>query len=165
MADYSSLVKDTNFDTYTKNKYKKINDYQRALDGKKPKKGSTSVFESNVSQPLGADYFYKTGLKCNNYRRKDRYIYVDGKPKSGGIYSSALFSINKIPDELNDSLKKCVKRKKKIVDINGKKKSQTRYIESFISPNLQEMNAGQQFFIGSIAVIGLYLFYKAIYKK
>jgi hypothetical protein len=165
MADYSSLVKDTNFDTYTKNKYKKINDYQRALDGKKPKKGSSTIFNSKVSQPLGADYFYKTGLKCNNYQRKDRYIYVDGKPKSGGIYSSALFSINKIPYELNDSLKKCVKKKYKIVGINGKKKSQKRYIESFISPNLQEMNAGQQFFIGSIAVIGLYLFYKAIYKK
>jgi hypothetical protein len=165
MADYSSLVKDTNFDTYTKNKYKKINDYQRALDGKKPKKGSSSIFNSKVSQPLGADYFYKTDLKCNNYQRKDRYIYVDGKPKSGGIYSSALFSINKIPYGLNDSLKKCVKKKKKIVGINGKKKSQKRYIESFISPNLQEMNAGQQFFIGSIAVIGLYLFYKAIYKK
>ena len=165
MADYSSLVKDTNFDTYRKNKYKKINDYQRALDGKKPKKGSSTIFNSKVSQPLGADYFYKTGLKCNNYQRKDRYIYVDGKPKSGGIYSSALFSINKIPDELNDSLKKCVKRKKKIVGINGKKTSQTRYSESFISPNLQEMNAGQQFFIGSFTVIGLYLFYKAIYKK
>ena len=165
MADYSSLVKDTNFDTYTKNKYKKINDYQRALDGKKPKKGSTSVFESKVSQPLGADYFYKTGLKCNNYRRKDRYIYVDGKPKSGGIYSSALFSINKIPNELKDSLKNCVKKKKTIIDINGKKQKQTRYSESFISPNLQEMNAGQQFFIGSFTVIGLYLFYKAILKR
>lgn len=165
MSDYSSLVKDTDFDTYTENKYTKINDYQLALDGKKPKKGSSTIFEANVSRPLGADYFYNTGFKCNNYPSKDRYIYVDAKPKSGSIYSSALFSINKIPDELNDSLKNCVKNKKTIVGINGKKTSQTRYSESFISPNLQEMNAGQQFFIGSFTVIGLYLFYKAIFKK
>jgi len=165
MSDYSSLVKDTDFDTYTKNEYTKINDYQLALDGKKPKKGSSTIFNANVSRPLGADYFYKTGFKCNNYPSKDRYIYVDAKPKSGGIYSSALFSINKIPDELSNLLKNCVKNKKTIINISGKKTSQTHYSESFISPNLQEMNVGQQFFIGSFTVIGLYLFYKAILKR
>ena len=44
-----------------------------------------------------------------------------------------------------------------------KKKTKRRYVEPLV--NFQDMNLGQQFFIGSFAVLGLYLFYKAISKK
>ena len=47
--DYSSLVKNTNFDKVKdKNVIKKINDYNNALNGNK-----TSIYNSKVTAPLG----------------------------------------------------------------------------------------------------------------
>lgn len=156
--DYSSLVKNTNFDKVKdKDVIKKINDYYNALNGNK-----TSIYKSKVTAPLGKNYFYNTGIKCG---KNNRYIFTEHKPSGiKSIYDSAKFSLNQIADELNTSTTyKCKKKKKTTVGVKGKKKAKTYNVEPFV--NLQEMNVGQQFFIGSIAVLGLYLFYKAISKK
>ena len=156
--DYSSLVKNTNFDKLKNKKViPKINDYNNALNGNK-----TSIYKSKVTAPLGKNYFYNTGIKCG---KNNRYIFAEHKPSDKkSIYDSASFSLNQIADELNtSSTYKCVKKKKTTVGVNGKKKAKRHYVEPFV--NLQDMNAGQQFFIGSFAVLGLYLFYKAISKK
>ena len=156
--EYSSLVKDTNFDKVKdKDVIKKINDYNNALNGNK-----TSIYKSKVTAPLGKSYFYNTGIKCG---KNNRYIFANHKPSGKkSIYDSAEFSINQIKDNLNTSTTyKCKKKKFTTVDVNGKKKAKSYNVEPFV--NLQEMNVGQQFFIGSIAVLGLYLFYKAISKK
>ena len=156
--DYSLLVKDTNFDKLKNKKViPKINDYNNALDGNK-----TKVYNSKVRAPLGKKYFYNTGIKCG---KNNRYIFANHKPSGKkSIYDSASFSLNQITDKLNTtSTYKCVKKKFKTVGVNGKKKTKRRYVEPLV--NFQDMNLGQQFFIGSFAVLGLYLFYKAISKK
>lgn len=178
--DYSKYVKTPKGD-----EYKKINEYQKALDGNNSK-------ALDVSAPLGSQYFYETGFKCNNKKKKNRYGFIDAKPDKqsnnvslancvadcnnldpdciqclpkNSIYYSAL---NDLTNNLSDTLGQtgnndCVKMKKNKIDANGKKKKVTYYgKESFYIHN---MDAGQQFFIGSFAVVGLYLFYKAIYKR
>jgi hypothetical protein len=156
--DYSSLVKKTNFNRVKKKKVmSKIDNYNNALNGYK-----TNVYKSKVTAPLGKRYFYNTGIKCG---KNNRYIFANHKPSGiKSIYDSALFSINQIKDKFNTSTTyKCKKKKFTTIGVNGKKKAKRHYVEPFV--NLQEMNVGQQFFIGLIAVLGLYLFYKAISKK
>ena len=156
--EYSSLVKNTNFDK-VKNKdvIKKIIDYNNALNGDK-----TKIYKSKVTAPLGKRYFYNTEIKCG---KNNRYIFANHKPSGKtGIYDSAEFSLNQINNNLNTSSTfKCKKKKFTTIGVNGKKKTKRHFVEPFV--NLQDMNVGQQFFIGSIAVLGLYLFYKAISKK
>jgi hypothetical protein len=160
--NYSSLIKTPKGDDF-----KKINEYQKALDGNK-----SSAF--TASRPLGRRYFENTGIRCNN-SKNNRYVFIDSIPKAGpqqlpknGIYYSANMDFSKVSDTLNESSKyDCVKKTYTTVDAKGKKKKKTYYVakETFISPNLNEMNMGQQFFIGSFAVLGLFLFYKGFLKR
>jgi carboxypeptidase C (cathepsin A) len=88
---------------------------------------------------------------------------------NNGIYYSANKDFSKVSDTLNESSKYDCKKitTKQTVDVNGKTKKGTYYVgkETFISPNFQKMNMGQQFFIGSFAVLGLLLFYKGLLKR
>ena len=162
--DYSSLIK-----TPKGNDFKKINEYQKALDGNK----STAF---TAKPPLGRRYFENTGIGCNN-SKNNRYVFIDSMPNAGpstlqqlpknGIYYSANSDFSKVTDTLNESSKyDCVKKTYTTVDVKGKKKKKKYYVakETFISPNLNEMNMGQQFFIGSFAVLGLFLFYKGFFR-
>ena len=156
--EYSSLVKVTNFDKVKdKDVIKKINDYYNALNG-----NETSIYKSKVTAPLGKSYFYNTEIKCG---KNNRYIFANHKPSGiKSINDSAEFSLNQIKDNLNESTTyNCITKTFTTVGVNGKQKTETYNVEPFV--NLQEMNVGQQFFIGSVAVLGLYLFYKAISKK
>lgn len=160
--DYSGLIKSTDFSTYKKNIYTKIQDYQNALDGNK-----TNVFKSKVTPPLGMKYFVNTGIKCRN--NLDRYLYIDAKQSvDKSILMSASSDIDRVTNDLNQSTKNdCKKIKMPTIDKNGKQKYKIHYVgkEPFISPNLQMMNAGQQLFIGSFTILGLFLFYKALVRK
>lgn len=159
--DYSSLIKTPKGDDF-----KKINEYQKALDGNK-----STAFTG--SRPLGRRYFENTGIVCNN-SKNNRYLFIDSIPNAGsqqlpknGIYYSANSDFSKVSDTLNESSKyDCVKKTYTTVDAKGKKKKKTYYVgkETFISPNFNEMNMGQQFFIGSFAVLGLFLFYKGFFR-
>ena len=144
--NYSSLVK------IVKNPL----DYQKAMDGEKSK-------AIKADPPIGRRYFQNTGIKCEKSRQY-RHFFVDAKPAwKSSIYDSAMNDFNKITNELNESEKNlCIKKKMTTVGVDGKRKKKTYAVskEAF-----QNMNAGQQFFIGSLSVLGLYLLYKGIYKK
>jgi len=179
--DYSKYVK-----TPKGNEYKKIFDYQKALNGIK-----SSAF--NVSAPLGMRYFYNLQLNGDNTKKK-RHLFVNAKPETqtdytvlenctadcltldsacksclpkNSIYYSASYSLDQIKDEISEDNPNIFKKiKKEKISVRGKKKTETRYgKEMFVAPSLEKMDAGQQFFIGSFAVIGLFLFYKAFYKR
>ena len=175
--NYSELIIDTSFgnlNTYEQNGniFAQIADYQYAFDGSQ----NTTIYNREVSQPLGMNYYADTGILCNN---KNRFIYtfVNAKPSSQqSIISSASEDISKIKDidanieNSNFATTKCRNKqvKRTTVGINGEKKKESQYVgieESFVTPSLQNMNAGQQFFIGSFIVLGLLLFYKAFLKK
>ena len=160
--DYSGLINSTNFSTYKKDIYAKIKDYKNAIDGNKSR-----IFKSNITPPLGMKYFFNTKIKCSN--NSDRYLYINAKQSADkSIIMSANSDINNVTNDLNQSGKNnCKKIKMPTIDKNGKKKYETHYVgkEPFISPNLQMMNAGQQLFIGSFTILGLFLFYKALVRK
>jgi len=169
--NYSSLVKETDFDKVKDTDViTKINDYQYAFDGNK----KTKVYNTKVSPPLGMKYFADTGIKCSN-KKKNIYTFVDAKPSEKNILSSASLDLKKI-DDSNEKIEnpnfnttKCTKKlvNRTTVGLDGKSKKKSHYvgIETFVTPSLQEMNIGQQFFIGSFAVLGLFLFYKAYIKR
>jgi hypothetical protein len=169
--NYSSLVIKTDFDKVKdKDVITKINDYQYAFDGNK----KTKVYNTKVSPPLGMKYFADTGIKCSN-KKKNIYTFVDAKPSEKNILSSASLDLKKI-DDSNEKIEnpnfnttKCTKKlvNRTTVGLDGKSKKKSHYvgIETFVTPSLQKMNIGQQFFIGSFAVLGLFLFYKAYIKR
>ena len=144
--DYSSLIK------MVKNPF----DYQKAMDGEKSK-------AIKADPPIGRRYFQNTGIRCEK-SKQNRYFFVDAKPYGkSSIYDSAMRDFNKITNELNESANNlCIKKQMTTVGVDGKKKKKTYAVskEAF-----QNMNAGQQFFIGSLSVLGLYLLYRGIYKK
>lgn len=114
--DYSSLIK-----TPKGNDFKKINEYQKALDGNK----STAF---TAKPPLGRRYFENTGIRCNN-SKNNRYVFIDSIPNAGphknGIYYSANSDFSKVTDTLNESSKyDCVKKTYTTVDVKGKKKKE-----------------------------------------
>jgi hypothetical protein len=179
--DYSKYVKTPEGDEYNQ-----IIEYQKALNG-----NNSSVLE--VSAPLGMRYFYNSGSICDDSKNEE-YLFVNAKPENqtdytvledcdancstldsnckrclpkNSIYSSALYNLDQISQTINENNpKKCKEMRKETIDENGNKKFETRYgKETFVAPRLDKMDTGQRFFIGSFAVIGLFLFYKACYKK
>jgi len=179
--DYSKYVKTPEGDEYNQ-----IIEYQKALNG-----NNSSALE--VSAPLGMRYFYNSGLKCDD-SNNDRYLFVNSKletqtdytvlencdancstldsacksclPKNS-IYYSASNDMDQISQNISETgQNSCKEMRKETIDENGNKKFETRYgKETFVAPRLDKMDTGQRFFIGSFAVLGLFLFYKACYKK
>jgi hypothetical protein len=158
---YSTLVKNDLFNSkycfdgkcsFKYNGYTKVINYQNALAGNK-----TNVYNKTVSAPIGTRVWKNTYYKCPNYPKEDIYIFVDTKPSTGkSIYDSVNNDINYNPTTYAN----CVKKTKTTINVGGKKKKETRYtLDTF-----QNMNTGHQFFISSVAVLGLFLFYKAFFK-
>lgn len=160
--DYSTLVKTIDFSKLSDKKvFSKTADYQDALEGDK-----TNIFKKKVSAPLGSRYFYKTDIMCDKKNRLN--LFIDAKPDGKkSIFDSAIFNINGISDSLNDSPKfACKKKTKQTIGLGGNKKKQTRYTEPFIiQPDINQMDIGQKFFIFSISVFGLFLFYKGLNRS
>ncbi len=160
--DYSTLVKTTDFSKLSDKKvFSKTEDYQDALEGNK-----TDIFKKKVTAPLGSRYFYQTDIMCDKKNRLN--LFINAKPSGEkSIFDSAIFNINRISDNLNDSTKfACKKRTKQTISIGGNKKKQKRYTEPFIiQPDINEMDIGQKFFIMSISVFGLFLFYRGINRS
>jgi hypothetical protein len=180
--NYSSLIKTPEGDDF-----KKTAEYQKALDGKK----STAI---SASPPLGRRYLINTKFRCNN-TKNNRYIFINAKPNvslstissinqvsvdslydknvlkqlpKNSIYYSAIRDLSRVSERINSSIiNDCEKKSYTTIDENGKTKIESQYVkkESFVTPSLQNMNAGQQFFIGSFTVLGLLLFYKAFLKR
>jgi hypothetical protein len=172
--NYSSLIIDTSFGNLETTEYKgdifkQLANYQYAMDGNK-----TTIYNTKVSLPLGVKYFADSGIQCSN-KKQNIYTFVDAKSSQKNILLSAsadLSKINNIDKNIenpNFATTKCTKKPVKLttIGLNGKKKKESKIVgtESFVTPSLQTMNAGQQFFIGSFTVLGLLLFYKAFYKR
>lgn len=183
--NYSSLITTPEGDDF-----KKTAEYQKALDGKKSTAFSASpplgrrylidtkfrcnntknnryifinakpnVSLSNISslQQVSVDSLYDKNVK--NVLKQ--------LPKNS-IYYSATRDLLRVSERINTSIiNDCEKKSYTTIDVNGKPKIESRYVkkESFVTPSLQNMNAGQQFFIGSFTVLGLLLFYKAFLKR
>ena len=178
--DYYKYVETTNFNETNdagpvqkkgEDIFKRIANYQNAYDGNS---GTTVLYDPSstkqkVSPPLGRSYFYETDIRCNNYPNQKRHIFIDAKTSSQkNILAAATADINNIKNLSNDPKPTvCVKKTYTAVGVNGKRKSESQYVgkETFVLPSLGKMDAGQQLFIGSFAVLGLFLFYKVLCKK
>ena len=178
--DYYKYVETTNFNETNdagpdlkkgEDIFQRIANYQKAFDGDST---TTLLYDpltkTKVSPPLGMSYFYKTDINCSNYPDQSRYTFVDAKTSSQKtILSAATADINNIkPIIQEDPISTiCVKKTYTTIGTDGKRKSETQYIgkETFVVPSLEKMNVGQQLFIGSFAVLGLFLFYKAFHKR
>ena len=173
--NYSSLIIDTSFGNLETNGFKgdifkQLTNYQYAMDGNK----KSSIYNTKISPPLGRKYFADTGIQCSN-KKQNIYTFVDAKSSQNNILLSASADLSRINDNdknienPNFATTTCTKKPVKMntVGLNGKKRKESHYVgkESFDIPSLQNMNAGQQFFIGSFTMLGLLLFYKAFYKR
>jgi len=182
--DYSKYVK-----TPGGNDSKKITEYQKALDGKKSSAFDVSAplgtqYFYNTGMKCGnkkkeKQYVFidaRPSVKSDNVSLANCVADCDildpdcikCLPKNSIYYSALNDLTNNISNTLAQTGKNdCVKMTRDTIDVKGKKKKETRYgKESFVTlPSLQDMDAGQQFFIGSISVVGLFLFFKAFYKR
>ena len=171
----SILHSDISFGDLETNEYKgdifkQLANYQYAMDGNK----KTTIYNTKVSPPLGRKYFVDTGIQCSN-KKQNIYTFVDAKSSNNNILLSASADLSRINDSdknienPNFATTTCTKKPVNLntVALNGKNRKESHYVglESFVTPSLQNMNAGQQFFIGSFSVLGLLLFYKAFYKR
>jgi len=72
---------------------------------------------------------------------------VYGRQQASQTYNVSVFDINNFNN------------------MQGIEKFETIHKRMLVLPDLKKMNVGQQFFIGSTAFLGLYLFYEALYGK
>ena len=164
---------------------KDITEYASALDGKSSKKLVSPA-------PIGKQYFFNTGVKCADMttgQLVDRYSIIDSRVGvknddgtiDNSIFASAVADFNqstifkKHANYAETLADKCVQITIEPVDVYGKKlKPETRHVsvidtqlgpkEGFATFEIEKMNAGQQAFIYSASILGLYLLFKALQK-
>ena len=155
-----------------------INEYEKALDGKP----STVVL--NATPPFGQIYFHPTGEKCidtETGKTVPRFIVVDAHKKGITLAESAERDFNNVGKRIGMG-GKCVPVTIKTINAEGKTGKETQFVSIYesknISPDIRmkesmgnmkadlenELDGGQQIFIGSAVVLGLYLFFKVLYK-
>jgi hypothetical protein len=155
-----------------------INEYEKALDGKP----STVVL--TATPPFGQIYFHPTGEKCidtETGKTVPRFIVVDAHKKGITLAESAERDFNNVGKVTGRSVK-CVPVTIKTINSEGKAGKETQFVSisdsKKISPDIRmkesmdnmkadlenELDGGQQIFIGSAVVLGLYLFFKVLYK-
>jgi hypothetical protein len=185
--DYSSLIvgpKAADFASISK----EVNEYDKALAGK-PSKQVLSVLP-----PFGRIYFKNTGETCTgpNGRKYPQYTVVDAHRAKMNIFDSANRDFNNaltinMPSKRVISADKCVPVTIKTINSGGKAGKNTKYVAVYeaknISPDIKmrkkkketmmnlmdsgevDLDAGQQLFVGSVTVLGLYMLFRMLYKK
>lgn len=186
--DYSTLIvepKAADFASISK----EVNEYQKVLDGKETLKALTML------PPFGRIYFENTGETCvgPDGQKQPQYTLVDAyMPKTGLLesadrdFKNASTLLMPSADEIRAN--RCVPVTIKTIDSGGKVGKDTKYIsvveENNMSPNIKmlskkkkegmvlmnidtdaQLDAGQQLFVGSVTILGLYMFYRLLYKK
>lgn len=160
-----------------------INEYEKALDGKP----STVVL--TAMPPFGQIYFHPTGETCRDmktWKTVPRFIVVDSHKKGIPLAESAERDFNNVDDgKVSTPSNWCKAVTIKTMNAEGKTKKETQFVSlaesENISPDIrvkesmdniattrdleEELDGGQQIFIGSAVVLGLYLFYKVLYKR
>ena len=184
---YSSLIagpKAANFASISK----EVNEYDKALAGK-PSKRVLSVLP-----PFGRIYFQNTGETCSgpNGRKYPQHTVVDAHRAKMSIFDSANRDFNNaqtinMPSKQEIRADKCVPVTIKTIDSGGKAGKDTKYVAVYeaenISPDIKmrktkketmmnlmdsgevDLDAGQQLFVGSVTVLGLYMLFRMLYKK
>jgi hypothetical protein len=153
-----------------------INEYEKALDGKP----STVVL--TATPPFGNVYFHPTGETCIDTKKWNtvpRFTVVDAHKKGVTLAQSAEHDFNNVGKVSTPSFF-CKAVTIKTMNAEGKVTNETQNVSlaesENISPDIRvkesmatkdlenELDGGQQIFIGSAVVLGLYLFYKVLYK-
>lgn len=179
--DYSSYIvgpKATDFASINN----EVNEYEKVLAGN-PSKQVLSVLP-----PFGRIYFQYTGETCTapNGYKYPRYTVVDAHRSKMSIFDSANRDFNNaqtinMPSSTVISADRCVPVTIKTIDTGGKAGKDTKYVAVYeaenISPDIKEtmknlnessevdLDAGQQLFVGSVTVLGLYMLFRMLYKK
>jgi hypothetical protein len=185
--DYSSLIvgpKAADFASISK----EVNEYDKALAGK----SSSKVL--SVLPPFGRIYFQNTGETCSgpNGRKYPQHTVVDAHRAKMSIFDSANRDFNNaqtinMPSKQEIRADKCVPVTIKTIDSVGKAGKDTKYVAVYeaknISPDIKmrktkketmmnlmdsgevDLDAGQQIFVGSVTVLGLYMLFRMLYKK
>ena len=185
--DYSSLIvgpKAADFASISK----EVNEYDKALAGK----SSSKVL--SVLPPFGRIYFQNTGETCTgpNGRKYSQHTVVDAHRAKMSIFDSANRDFNNaqtinMPSKQEIRADKCVPVTIKTIDSGGKAGKDTKYVAVYeaknISPDIKmrktkketmmnvmdsgevDLDAGQQLFVGSVTVLGLYMLFRMLYKK
>ena len=186
--DYSTLIvepKAADFASISK----EVNQYQKVLDGKETSKALTML------PPFGRIYFEDTGETCvgPDGQKKPQHTLVDAYMPKTGLLESANRDFKNastllMPSAQEIRANRCVPVTIKTIDSGGKVGKDTKYIsvieENNMSPNIKmlskkkkegmmlmnidtdaKLDAGQQLFVGSVTILGLYMFYRLLYKK
>jgi hypothetical protein len=188
--DYSDLIvgpKATDFASIRN----EINEYEKALDGKPSTVVLTATppFGNIYFHPTG-----ETCIDEKSGKTVPRFTVVDAHKKGITLAESAEKDFNNVDESSlsgvsSNPLKKgnisipsnqCTSVAIKTINSEGKTENQTQFVSSEesknISPDIRvkesmetkdlenELDGGQQIFIGSAVVLGLYLFFKVLYK-
>lgn len=186
--DYSTLIgepKAADFASISK----EVNEYEKVLKGEASSKALT------VLPPFGRIYFEDTGETCvgPDGKKYPQHTLVDAHIPKMGLLESADRDFKNastllMPTAAEIRANRCVPVTIKTIDSGGKAGKDTKYIsvaeENIMSPDIKmvskkkkegmmlinidtgpKLDAGQQLFVGSVTVLGLYMFYRLLYKK
>ena len=179
--DYASYIVGPTAGSFASIK-QEVNEYDKALVGKPSKQVLSAL------PPFGRIYFQNTGETCigPNLQKYPQYTVVDAHRAKMSLFDSANRDFNNakimnIPSKEQISSDKCVPVTIKTIDAGGKPGKDTKYVAVYeaenISPDIKEtmknlkesskvdLDAGQQLFVGSVTVLGLYMLFRMLYKK
>jgi len=189
--DYSELIvepKAADFASISK----EVNEYEKVLDGKASAKALTILppfgriyFENTGETCVGPD-----GKKQQQHTLVDSHS-TNMSLLDSANRDFKMAATLEMPSAQEIRANRCVPVTIKTIDSGGKAGKDTKYIsvieENNMSPNIKmnkkknkenmmdynmmnieqgvELDAGQQLFVGSVTILGLYMFYKLLYKK
>ena len=179
--DYASYIVGPTAGSFASIK-QEVNEYDKALVGKPSNRVFTAL------PPFGRIYFQNTGETCIGPDRQKypQYTVVDAHRAKMSLFDSANRDFNNaktmnIPSKKQIRSDKCVPVTIKTINAGGKPGKDTKYVAVYeaenISPDIKEtmmnlmdsrevdLDAGQQIFVGSVTVLGLYMLFQMIYKK
>jgi len=175
VKNYSDLIMEPKGATFESIR-NEINEYEKALDGK------TSKVVLTATPPFGNVYFHPTGETCidtKNWNTVPLFTVVDAHKKGITLSQSAERDFNNV-GKVSPPINFCKAVTIKTMNAEGKPSNETQNValeeSENISPDIRvkesmetkdlenELDGGQQIFIGSAVVLGLYLFYKVLYK-
>lgn len=185
--DYSTLISEPKAADFA-SLSKEVNEYQKVLNGEASSKALT------ILPPFGRIYFEDTGETCTgpDGKKYPQHTLVDAHMSKIGLLESANRDFKNastllMPTAAEMRANRCVPVTIKTIDSGGKAGKDTKYIsvveEKNMSPDIKmlskkkegmmlmnidtgaQLDAGQQLFVGSVTVLGLYMFYRLLYKK
>jgi hypothetical protein len=187
--DYSTLISEPKAADFASIS-KEVNEYEKVLKGEASTKALTILppfgriyFEDTGETCVGPD-----GKKYPQHTLVDAHVpklgLLESADRDFKNVSTLLMPMTATEIRAN----RCVPVTIKTIDSGGKAGKDTKYIsvieENNMSPNIKmlskknkegmilmnidtdaQLDAGQQLFVGSVTILGLYMFYRLLYKK